>query len=88
MVDVDVYYQPDREGLTLREIPRYEPKYLPCSDAVCREVQETYARSTMLKCLCLANPKATFASTKLRVVLNDGDTKQPSKYDSILNYEI
>jgi len=88
LADADVYYQPELEDLTLREIPRYEPKYLPCSDVVCREVQEKYARSTMLKSLCLANPKATFASTKLRVVLNDGDTKQPSKYDSILNYEI
>ena len=42
----------------------------------------------VLKSLCLAVPKATLASTKLRVVLHDGDTKQPSKYDSIPHYEI
>ena len=88
MADADVYYQSDLEGPTLREILSYEPKYLPCSDAFCREVQETYARSTMLKSSSPAVPKATLASLKLRVVLNDGDTKQPSKYDSILNYEI
>ena len=45
------------------------------------QLEETYARSTMLKTPSLAVPKATLARLKLRVVLNDGDTNQTSKYD-------
>ena len=81
MADADVYYRSDREGLTLRETLRYVPKYLPLADAFGREVQETYARSTMLKPPSLAVPKAALARSKPRVALNDGDTKQPSKYE-------
>ena len=39
------------------------------------------APAPLLKTSSLAVPKATLASLKLRVVLNDGNTKQPSKYE-------
>ena len=77
MADVDVYYQFDLRGLTLREILRSEPKFkcLPRSDENVERYRETYTRSTMLKRPSLVVPKAALASPKLRVVLNDGNTK-------------
>ena len=69
MADVDVYYQFDLRGLALREILRSEPKCLRYDENVER-YRKTYAV-----------PKATLASLKPQVVLNDGNTKQPSKYE-------
>ena len=76
MADAGVYYRFDLRGLALREIPHSEPKCLPCSDENAERHRGTSARSTMLKSLSLAVPKATLAGLKLRVVLNDGNTKQ------------